>query len=95
MQKTVYEFLKESKNTLNCMKPFVDMKSYEKIFVTYKIADLNITIHPSKACGEFDFYNYELNNLQYKGVEIKDCIFVSCEVVDKGLVIVCKQNDKL
>lgn len=92
MNKTVIEYLKESKEFLNTMKPFANMKSYDAISVTYKISGLkaNITTYPWKACCGFDFYDYSLDDLQFKGVAIKDCEFISCEIVDKGLVIECK-----
>ena len=92
MNKTVCEYLNESKDVLNSMKPFIDMKTYEPISVTYKISGLkaDIKTYPWKANGEFDFYDYSLDDLQYNGIKIKDCKFISCEIVDKGLVIVCK-----
>ena len=92
MNKTVFQYLKESKDVLNYMKPFANMQPYGTISVTYKIRNLkaDIITYPWKACGIFDFYDYSLDDLQFKGVLIKDCEFISCEIVDKGLVIECK-----
>lgn len=91
MNKTVYEYLSESKDILNSMKPFSEMKSYDTISVTYKIKDLkaDIVTYPWKAALGFDFYEYSLNNLQFNGVLIKDCVFKSIEIVENGLVIEC------
>ena len=92
MNKTVLEYLQESKGFLNSMKPFASMKSYDQISVTFKIRDLkaDIVTYPWKATLGFAFYEYSLDNLQFKGVAIKDCIFISCEIVENGLVIECK-----
>ena len=91
MQKTVYEYLKESQDVLNSMKPFSKMKSYDNITVTYKIEDLKaeIVTHPWKAALGFSFYEWSLDKLQFNGIAIKDCIFKSIEIVENGLIIEC------
>ena len=94
MQKTVYEYLKESKEVLNSMKPFCNMKSYDKVAVTYKIDSLKAEIitHVSRYALGFDFYEFSLDKLQFDGIAIKDCIFKSIEIVDNGLVIECNSK---
>lgn len=95
--KTLKEYMKESQDVLNSMKPFSKMKSYDEITVKIIVKDCNteFVTHPWKAVGGFSFLDWSLCDVYVKRkdeklVSIIDLEFVSIEILDNGLVVEVK-----
>lgn len=98
MKQTLKEYMKKSEEILNSMKPFSNMKSYDKITVRVIVKDCKtqFVAHPWKAAMGFSFLDSSLYEIYVKGkdsnpIAITDLEFVSVEIVDDGLTIEVKR----
>lgn len=96
--KTLKEYMKESQDVLNSMKPFSQMKSYDKITVKIIVKDCKteFVTYPWKAAMGFSFLDFSLYDIYVKGkdeklVAITDLEFVSIEILDNGLIVEVKR----
>ena len=81
--KTLKEYMKESEDVLNSMKPFSQMKSYDKITVKIVVKDCKteFVTYPWKAAGGFSFLDWSLYEVYVKGKDEKPVAITELELI--------------